>query len=390
MNARTLSFCAATTCMVAAVLCACTRSEATVASTWSPTAAAAYLDQRTSWWMGWSVASRDHETFCVSCHTALPYALSRAALRGALADQTPTINERRLIENVTKRVRLRDDRGPYYNDETSGAHKTAQSRGTEAVINALILANYDAQTGRLSDDARAAFDQMWAQQKTTGDDKGAWSWLDFDLRPWEAEESAYYGAALAAAAVGTAPENYRSTPAVQDRLLLLRDYLDRGYATQSLFNRTVLLWASTKLPGLVTAERRKSLVTEIVDDERDDGGWSLASMNRTWKGSTLRGYARSWIRADRSLVEMKSDGYATGLVTLTLQQAGLTRDNVEVARGLLWLERNQNTSEGFWPADSLNVQRPPTSNIGRFMSDAATAYAVLALTEANRHSTPQH
>ncbi|PYR67822.1 MAG: hypothetical protein DMF88_11520 [Acidobacteria bacterium] len=113
-------------------------------------------------------------------------------------------------------------------------------------------------------------------------------------------------------------------------------------------------------------------------------------MNRTWKGSTLRGYARSWIRADRSLVEMKSDGYATGLVTLTLQQAGLTRDNVQVARGLLWLERNQNTSEGFWPADSLNVQRPPTSNIGRFMSDAATAYAVLALTEANRHSTPQH
>jgi squalene-hopene/tetraprenyl-beta-curcumene cyclase len=385
MNAKTLALCAATTCMVVAILGACIRSEAAGAVTWNPTAAAAYLDQRETWWMGWSLAQRDHETFCVSCHTALPYALSRAALRGALADHTPSVNERRLLENVTKRVRLRADIGPYYSDKTSGDHKTAQSRGTEAVINALILAVNDARIGRLSDDARAAFDEMWAQQKTTGDDKGAWSWLDFDLRPWEARESSYYGAALAAAAVGTAPESYRSTPAIQDHLTLLREYLDRDYATQSLLNRTVLLWASTKLPGLVTPERRTSLVTEILDDQRGDGGWSLASLNRTWKGSTLRSYARSWIRADGKLVDTKSDGYATGLVTLTLQESGVTRENVQVSRGLLWLERNQNTSEGSWSADSLNVQRPPASNVGRFMSDAATAYAVLALTEADTH-----
>jgi hypothetical protein len=87
-------------------------------------------------------------------------------------------------------------------------------------------------------------------------------------------------------------------------------------------------------------------------------------------------------------VDTKSDGYATGLVTLTLQESGVTRENVQVSRGLLWLERNQNTSEGSWSADSLNVQRPPASNVGRFMSDAATAYAVLALTEANTH--PAH
>src|SRR6266404_1196898 len=68
--------------------------EAKVAVTWSPKAAAAYLDQRADWWMGWQGAARDHGTFCVSCHTALPYALARAALRDRPADDAPSGNER--------------------------------------------------------------------------------------------------------------------------------------------------------------------------------------------------------------------------------------------------------------------------------------------------------
>src|SRR5215467_5750611 len=58
--------------------------ETKIVSSWDQRAAAAYLDQRQSWWMGWPRAARDHETFCVSCHTAVPYALSRPTLRKPL------------------------------------------------------------------------------------------------------------------------------------------------------------------------------------------------------------------------------------------------------------------------------------------------------------------
>ena len=70
---------------------------------------------------------------------------------------------------------------------------------------------------------------MWALQKTTGDDKGAWSWLRFGNEPWEADDSQFYGASLAAVAVGVAPQDYRSAPEIRKNLELLRDYLLREY-----------------------------------------------------------------------------------------------------------------------------------------------------------------
>jgi squalene-hopene/tetraprenyl-beta-curcumene cyclase len=371
------------TCLAAAALVACSHPVAKVSESWDPKTAAAYLDYREGWWMEWTGSARDHGTFCVSCHTALPYALSRPVLRASLAEQGPSINERKLIENVTKRVRLWKEIGPYYSDQGYD-HKTAESRGTESVLNALILASYDAQSGQLSDDTRAAFDNMWALQQTAGENRGSWLWLQFDQEPWEANDSAYYGAALAARAVGIAPGNYASTLGIQDNVARLRDYLNRESAAQSTLNRVFFLWASTKLPGLLVPEQRDAIVKEILRRQQADGGWRLASITWRWNGWSLRSLENMWLREDGTPMEGKSDGVATSLMTLALQEAGISRDNAQLKRGLSWLMRNQNAAEGFWPASSVNKRRHKSSDTGRFMSDAATAFAVLALTENQR------
>src|SRR5438309_1898254 len=341
-----------------------------------PPAAAAYLDRRIEWWMGWSGAARDRGTFCFSCHTAVPYALARSSLRAALVEVAPTAPERQLMDDVRQRVRLWSASSPFYTDERHGPGKSAQSRGTEAVLSALMLAWDDARSGRLSADTRAALDNMWAVQQAGGADRGAWAWLDFNLAPWEVADAQYYGAALAALAVGIAPQEYRSLPQIQDHLQLLREYLARDYPAQSLHHRLVLLWASTRLEGLLASEQRQALIEAALRAQNPDGGWSLSALisPSSRRGELLR--------------DAVSDGYATGLVTLVLVQVAMPRSLGAVRHGRSWLVRNQRGhgglwvrgQEGFWVTHSLNKRRNPSSNVGLFMSDAATAYAVLALT----------
>src|SRR2546425_8682563 len=78
----------------------------TAAATPAIGAAIGYLDSRIEWWVHWPNAARDHDTSCVSCHTALPYALARPAFHAALKDHETAPGERVLLANVVKRVRL--------------------------------------------------------------------------------------------------------------------------------------------------------------------------------------------------------------------------------------------------------------------------------------------
>ncbi len=348
------------------------------AHVWSAPAAARYLDQREATWEHWPVAARDHGTFCISCHTALPYALARPRLSRTLGEVDPPAPELSLLTDVRERVALGAAAQPYYSDRTYGAGKARQSLGTESVLNALILAEADAGMGALRPDTLAAFAQMWSQQETTGPQRGAWPWLQFHNEPFEAHDSAYYGAALAAVAVGLAPANYREAPAIEVHLQSLRDYLSRSYSHESLLNRLTALWASAKLPDILSVPLKRQTIRDAYAAQQSDGGWSLGPLIWSWEDWSPKSLLRS-VRSRSGPLANHSDGYATALAVNALLAAGITRTEPHLARALAWLEENQQP-QGFWRSYSPNYRIDPNSHMGLFMSDAATSFAILALT----------
>jgi squalene-hopene/tetraprenyl-beta-curcumene cyclase len=335
--------------------------------TWDKAAAARYLDSRQSWWQDWPHAQKDHGTVCVSCHTQVPYALARPALRAPLGETKISEPERAMLDSVIKRVNLGNEAETFYSDAVHGPGKTKEARNAEAVNNALILVSYDAHSGHLQPVTRKAFEAMWSMQEQTGNTAGAWIWQNFHFSPWEAPESEYYGAAMAAVAVGIAPDNYRDDPKIQRNLALLRGYLRREASSQPLLNRIALLWASSKLPGLMTGPECEALARELESKQHADGGWSLTDLGQdTWK------------RHDDTPFDLRSDGYATGLIVLALEENSFGKVP-EARKGLAWILANQDKAEGLWPAWSVNKKRAPESDAGKFMSDAATGFSVLAL-----------
>ncbi len=342
------------------VLSGCSQSPP--GATWDPSAAAHYLDKRANSWMHSRAASRAHGTACLSCHTTVPYALARSELGKKLNESSPAPAQRELLDMVRKRVALWPQLVPWYRDEKP------ESRGTEAVLNALVLVNADAPSGQLSATTRAALDDMWALQRTEGPQTGGWPWIDFGNEPWEAPDSVYYGATLAALAIGLTPEQYRSQPDVQQRVSQMQDYLRREYNNQTLLNRIELLRAAGRYPNLIDPQTQASTLREISALQHTDGGWSVASLIPNWK------------RHDGTSPPDTSDGYATGLITLVLQESGVPATDPRLRQSLAWLLGNQSRWNGRWSADSPNAKRHSWNFAAPFMDDAATAFAILALT----------
>ena len=245
-----------------------------------------------------------------------------------------------------------EDRVAHWDD----AAKSARPRwDAEVVATAAALALNDAMTtGTLHRRTRQALDRIWTLQKADG----SWNWLKCDWPPYEHDD--YYGAVFAAVGVGSAPEGYARSDRARAGLDRLRSYLKTTPAPD-LHHKTFLLWASTRLDGLLDPAGRDATVKALRALQRPDGGWSLPSLG-------------DWRRRDGSPNDKAapSDGYATGLVVYVFRQAGVPADDPAVRRGADWLRTHQRAS-GRWFTRSLNTDK------AHYITHAGTGFAVLAL-----------
>ncbi|MDR3688679.1 MAG: terpene cyclase/mutase family protein [Fimbriimonas sp.] len=319
---------------------------------WSSQMASDYLTARAS------------QAPCLSCHTTFPYVLAQPYLaKSANVTKADVL----VTGSVVDRVKRWSDIQPYFTDKNSNPAQLADARGGEAVLNAMTLVLHNKPSGVLTADTKRALDLMWSLQTKGGENSGAWPWFRLGNEPWEADDSQYWGTALAALIVAEAPATYRNEGYVRQDLSIARAYLQKECLQQSILNQAGLLWIDGKIP-LLTKDLRKGIADRILAKQHDDGGWSASSL-------AIPGLKRH----DGTPQEAESDGYGTAIAVLALEKsAPLSHKSVEAGRA--WLVQHQRP-DGSWAATSLNARRDPNTDVGKFMTDAATAYAVIALSE---------
>jgi squalene-hopene/tetraprenyl-beta-curcumene cyclase len=277
------------------------------------------------------------ERKCVTCHTNFSYLVTGAT---HAAKRSAYLEVRRFTEALVSDRWVA--RGPRWD--------------AEVVVAAAGLAISDAEgSGKLHPLTRKALDRMWTVQKPDG----GWAWLKCGWPPMESDD--YYGATLALLATGRAPEGYASTPAAQDGVKKVREYLAKN-EPPSLHHRGMLLWASKYLGGLMTAGEEKKTLDDLLALQRPDGGWAVATF-------------LPWKRSDGKEQETEaSDGYGTGFVIHLARLSGIAAADARIARGLQWIRTHQRES-GRWFTRSL------LKDSKHFLSHAGTAFAILALHE---------
>jgi squalene-hopene/tetraprenyl-beta-curcumene cyclase len=309
---------------------------------WNPRLAAQYLDSRQKEWFVWPRANAGAKP-CVSCHTGVTYLLARPALGKALGEDAPTVYETGLLASLNSRV---DKKEP----------AASEGLGVESILAARFLATAD------------ALDRMWALQIHEGAAKGAWNWFSLDRDPWEMPDSRFYGAALAAMAV---PAKDHGRPEARD----LVAYLRREQAAQPLHNRLMLLWASTGFPEALPAADRQAIVDEVWKKQQPDGSWTADALG------PFQAHAKAPPTPG-------SSAYATAFTAYVMQQAGGDPANLKLARALAWLRTHQNPECGCWQSVSMNQPYEPGGMESKFMTDAATSFAAMALLAAGAPSHP--
>jgi squalene-hopene/tetraprenyl-beta-curcumene cyclase len=300
-----------------------------------------YLDDRMAAWLRDPPRVGNRVRCAMTCHTALPFA--------AVADRSnPVLPD--LVARLDARVASTTDwpkATPFYGADGS---KTARAAlGTEAVLNAAALALVDQRAGTFRPETRQAFDHLFRVQRADG----AFDWLDFGLEPWESGHE-LFGAAMAALALGVAPEERGRWQQQADRLAT---FIRKNEPTARLQERAAVLYAATELDDLLDADRRGAIVTAIAAVQRSDGGFAWADLGI---GSSTKsdGYATAWLAFVGCAAHRHGDG---GRETTT--------------RALAWL-RAARRDDGVIPARSPNRDAARSHSM---FTDAATAWGGAAL-----------
>lgn len=273
---------------------------------------------------------------CFTCHTNYAYLMARPTVSAnAPAHKTVRKFAEELVSQRWEEVKPRFD--------------------AEVVATAASLALNDATTTKkLHPLTRRALDRMWTVQRPDGD----WAWpIRCRWPPMESDE--HYGVTLAAIATGAAPDDYIKTPAAQAGLAKIREFLKKN-PPPDLHHKAMVLWASTYVGDLMTADEQKACIKELLAAERPKGGWAFAALY-------------PWERADGKKQDLEtSDGYGTGFVIFVLRRAGVAASEPAIGRGVNWLKTHQRQS-GRWFTRSLNKDNE------HYISHAGSAFAVMAL-----------
>lgn len=321
--------------------------------------ALARLDARALDWARHPPEIGENVPCAMSCHTGAPMLLLRALVEPKSASAARSEVRARIEARVMSASDWRKEATPFYGHRQKAGEaatarpvrKAEESLATEALLNAAVLSLDDAARGQRTPATARALTHLWQMQRADG----GWDWLEFELEPWESGSD--WGAALLALVLGVAGV----APADRPKLDRLIAHLRARLGEMKLHDRTMLLWASAKLPALAGEKERAAIAGELERVQRTDGGWSLGG----------------WGHGALAKADAASDPYATALATLALCQSKSGADAVK--RGLGWLKKSQRP-DGSWAGRSVNADAEPNNG---FMSDAATAYASMALALCN-------
>lgn len=293
------------------------------------------------------------ENKCVACHTNGSYMLLRPMLTPYLGQPQNAIRDF-FVSKLQQQLNaepsaLQSDIGP-----------------AQVVYVAAGLAAWDANVlHRLSPSTGQALELMFRLQRDNG------TWISNDCWP-PFESSAFQLATVAAAAAGTAPgwlgtEQTRQLGARMDRL---KRYLREERPPQGDYDRTALLWAACKVPGLLDVNVMGDLMAMVCRHQRPDGGWSMRTFAAPEQWG--KGNRAEKLRSESEFANPPSDGHMTGLAIMALRGAGLPASDPRLQRGVYWLLHNQRET-GRWWTRSLNTDD------WHFVTYSGTLYPLVAL-----------